>query len=358
MWTRQIQFEVQELLGEGSQGRVYKALRRDAHSGLTQTVALKVLHSENAVELWKREFESLSRVRSPYCVQVFAFERINGCPALVLEYIEGLPLSRLNHCLWLDSDEVEEIISQIEAGLRDLQEQGVFHGDLSPQNVIVDRNGRVRLLDFGLANCSARHARLTPEFSAPERLAGEPAGWNSDLFSLGRIEQFLKGEDLSGLSPSPLLRLSPAERHGYGRTPRRKPQGGLAQKISTLLERERLARGLHTRRQEPGPSAVRTGIVFSRLFASFTIASLLFVCSADTAHFHLPQPLATLLIRTQFWHRIRVNGTPLGYAPVSVFLRAGVKHKLEWTSALAKGQRTLTLAPGEQLHLRDRDFSH
>ena len=80
MWRRNVHLQKLELLGEGSQGQVFKARRLDPQSGLCQTVALKILHSRTAVELWRQEFESLSQIRSPYCVQVHSFERYGRRP--------------------------------------------------------------------------------------------------------------------------------------------------------------------------------------------------------------------------------------------------------------------------------------
>src|SRR5690348_4746918 len=114
MWWSSVRIQRLELLGEGGQGRVYKALRHDRATGLTQTVALKILHSKTAVDLWRHEFESLARVQSAYCVRVLYFERFRGRPALVLEHIEGASLAQLSHSFLLDARDLDEIRAQLE----------------------------------------------------------------------------------------------------------------------------------------------------------------------------------------------------------------------------------------------------
>src|SRR3954471_20522810 len=109
MWRQEIRTQLKELLGEGGQGCVFKALRTDRESRLSQTVAVKILHSKTAVELWRKEFESLHRVRSPYCVQVLSFERVRGRPALILEYIEGVSLAALGRTCYLSEPDLTEI---------------------------------------------------------------------------------------------------------------------------------------------------------------------------------------------------------------------------------------------------------
>src|ERR1035437_9654097 len=114
LWNS-IGFELLELLGEGSQGSVYKALRSDRSSGLRQIVAVKILHSKTAVSLWRQEFESLSRVRSNYCVQVLSFEWFKRRPALILEFVEGASLAQLGQMCILNDDEIYEISAQLQS---------------------------------------------------------------------------------------------------------------------------------------------------------------------------------------------------------------------------------------------------
>jgi serine/threonine protein kinase len=354
MWKSGIRYEIQELLGEGSQGSVYKALRRDRRSGLTHTVAAKILHSKNAVELWRREFESLSRVRSAYCVQVHAFERLEGRPALILEYVEGVSLYQLADAVFLSAPQVAELVAQIECGLLDLHKYGVFHGDLSPHNVLVDKHGRIRLLDFGLANCEGHAIRLTPEFAAPERIAGGRADFASDVFSLGRIEQFLLGKKPSLDTESPYLNVMPAERRLREIAPSLDRQNELGLRVAELIERRERARAVQTRTigletsAAPSLTARIVGLITSGLVMAASGASPSTVLGR----------ISPLHIRTEKWVYVSLNGSPLGYSPLSVPLASGKSYKLEWLSAEGRGEKHVKVEAGRELTLTDRDFSH
>lgn len=340
MWNQGIHYERLELLGEGGQGRVFKALRKDRATGLSETVALKILHSETAVELWKKEFESLRRVRSPYCVQVLSFDRVQRRPALILEFVDGVSLLQLGRSCVLDCEDVKEISAQIEAALEDLNRFGAVHGDLSPANVLVGRDGRIKLLDFGLANTSGVHARLTPEFASPERLAGGVPTIQDDLFSLRRIESFLLGRthgssrDKSGILPDP------------------RAQEILARKVSEYLKRKQWTQRFKTRTQQVLFKPVRR---FQRaLGLSLTGLALITASSAAT---NKESPLAaTLLVRTLKWHRFTVNGRDAGYSPLNIVIPAREIIQLGWKNARGTGHRQLILDPGQHLLLEDRDL--
>lgn len=346
MFKRAVGLEIQELLGEGSQGRVYRALRRDPSTDLKQTVALKILHSEIEVKSWKDEFASLCRVRSPYCVQVYGFERIGNKPALVLEFVDGVSLSALGRSCWLSEDETTEILAQVEAAVLDLFRFGESHGDLSPQNILLDTDGRIRLLDFGAANA----CRATPAFAAPERLIGEPASLASDTFSIGRLEQFLKGNEPTPEPDSTYLQSEPSRRSLRGLNPCEIRRAGLAEKVRTYQHRKRLSYFERTRTQLNARSS-RPG---SRLLA--LCASILLASAAGAERRTLP--LSSLRVRTHHWHEILLDGHSLGYSPLRIPLDPARAHTLEWRSEKGSGMRKLPARAGVAYDLTDRDFSH
>ena len=352
MWKRSIRFEIKELLGEGSQGQVYRALRRDPGTGLTQTVAVKILHSETTVESWKDEFQSLAQVRSLYCVRVFGFERLNRRPALILEYVDGVPLSILGKSCWLDDCDIREILAQCEGAVLDLYKFGVFHGDLSPHNILIDSQGHLRLLDFGLANSRKGLVRATPEFASPERLCGEPATLASDTFSLGRIEQFLRGTKTAMDSTSPYLHPDPSLRSLRGWFPDSEQQKILATKVRAFQARRALERETKTATLVP----LRPRKTSSLILATLSGCLLLSLSSAGQSTSSKSIPV--LQIRTHHWHYFRLNGSPLGYSPVSIPLEAGRIYKLEWASDQGSGARSIQMQPGRIHKLSDRDFSH
>lgn len=347
MWKPSIQFQLQDLLGEGSQGCVFKALRVDRETGMQQAVAVKILHSKTAVDLWKKEFDSLSRVRSPYCVSVLSFERIEGRPALVLELVDGISLNDLGSTCLLTPALIEEIIAQIQIGLEDLRAQGTVHGDLSPNNVMIDESGRIRLLDFGLANCEHR---LTPDFASPERLTGTAPDFAADLFSLGRIEQFLRGVKLSSTQPSPYLYTIASLRHVRDIQTQPPRQAMLAATIQELRARRRVRQ--HTR--TVGPFTV--GRSSKGWILSVLACAWVFATSGASQAIQLASGFVSL--RTQNWHYFLVDGTPVGYAPITVQLKAGKTHRLEWISSQGRGSRELSLKRDEHLIFADHDLTH
>jgi serine/threonine protein kinase len=354
MWNSSIRYEMQELLGEGSQGRVYKALRRDRASGLVQTVAAKILHSKIAVDLWKREFESLARVRSSYCVQVHAFERLQNRPALILEFVDGVSLYKLCQSCLLAEDEIQEVMAQAEAGVLDLYKYGIFHGDLSPHNILVDQEGRLRLLDFGLANWAKDSSRLTPEFASPERLCGESANLASDIFSLGRLEQFLRGLQQIPDAHSPYLHPRPELRSMRGLSVCSKTQEKLAQRVLMIQQHQRRMRAIRTRTQVISPTLMDPRW---RWLAAAAVALTLLVTPGAAQSAKLP-PLALLQVHTNNWVQLTLDGQPLGYSPLKLPLTANTTHKLEWVSANGRGEKQIKASAGQRLELKDRDFSH
>lgn len=351
MWYAGIQFQLKELLGEGSQGRVYRALRYDRASGLRQVVAIKILRSRTAVDQWRQEFESLVRVRSPYCVQVLSFERYRRQPALVLEYIDGVSLAQFGQTCILDANDVQEILAQVECGLKDLHSHGIFHGDLSPHNILLDPQGRVRLVDFGLANCARENARVTPEYASPERLQGEAADAASDLFALGKIAEYLNSHPHPAFQAHYLC-ATPADRHFQSLPPCDQKKQNLSLKIARYKERLRHNGALKTRTQvllHPNPRSLRS-------FLCGVMGALLALTSSSA----MPHSskYALLCLRTRRWHHFSLNGRTLGYSPVNLALTPGENLRLQWVSAQGHGTKEVRLKPQEVKILEDSDFSH
>jgi serine/threonine protein kinase len=353
LWNS-IEFHLLQLLGDGSQGRVYKAIRRDRRSGLSQTVAVKILHSRTAVNLWRQEFESLARVDSPHCVRVLSFERIRRRPALVLEYIEGVSLSELVRRQALEGLEIEEILAQLEAALKTLAECGVFHGDLSPHNILVDVEGRVKVLDFGLANSHASSTRLTPEFASPERLLGGGACLTSDLFSLGKIEVFLRNRETRETLASPYLNVLPGDRRIQNLQPCPRRQSRLAERVQGQLRSQRQAQV----RTQPVSATIDSPAHWPCLRLLSVSVVLVFLTNTSASQGRRTQRWGTLMVRTEKWVNLRVNGHPIGFAPVTISLAAGQNHLLEWDSALGHGQKNIQIKGLQTRLLRDRDFLH
>src|SRR5215469_7774647 len=188
-------------------GVVYRA--RDSRIG--RDVAIKTLtdgFSDNA-DMLKRFYQEAGRtgnLRHPNIVIIYDFGDENGLPYIVMEYLDGNPLDRLIR----DKEPLHlsvklEIIEQVCSALAYAHSQGMIHRDVKPANIIVQQDGFVKLLDFGIARADedrvdggmTRTGTLvgTPAYMAPERLLGNPFDGRSDIFSAGVVlYQLLTGK--------------------------------------------------------------------------------------------------------------------------------------------------------------------
>ncbi len=164
-------YRIRKSLGGGAFGTVFAAW----DMRLERMVALKVLRQNllESREATLSEARTAARLNHPYVCSVYAVEEEDGLPVIVMEYLDGRPLSH----------EIAEKISperaltfayQIAAGLAAAHEQQVVHGDLKPANIIITRDGRAKILDFGLAR-SERAARASSSSAAVQQPA-EGAG--------------------------------------------------------------------------------------------------------------------------------------------------------------------------------------
>ncbi len=191
---KQRDYEIIQFLGEGVTSCVYKAIKKHRGWGLEHLVAIKVFKSQTQVHTLKQEMASLCNVNSRHCVRFYSWSDGFDGPALVLEYLDGLPLQTLMESKALQETALqEEIIAQVQEGLKDLAESGLSHGDVSPRNIFVTKSGIVKLLDFGLSG-SLQGRGATLAYLAVEGWEGEPLSFVSDLFSLGLIQQEMQSE--------------------------------------------------------------------------------------------------------------------------------------------------------------------
>jgi len=193
-------YEVVGVLGQGGMGVVYRA--RDPRIG--RDVAIKTLTEgfSGESDMLKRFYQEAGHtgnLRHPNIVTVYDFGDEEGLPYIVMEFLDGEPLDKLIR----EKDRLHisvklDIIEQVCAALAYAHLQGMIHRDVKPANVIVQRDGLVKLLDFGIARAGqqqqtdrgmTRTGTLvgTPAYMAPERLRGEPFDGRSDIFSTGVV---------------------------------------------------------------------------------------------------------------------------------------------------------------------------
>ena len=349
-WRASTNYKIHEMLGEGSHSQVYRAQREIPDLDLNQTVAIKILKSKNAVEMWRKEFTSLAQVKSPYCVQVFAFEQSGELPALVLEYVDGLNLKDLVQYGALTETSCMEILAQIHLGLLDLQRAGLCHGDLSPKNVMIDRLGQVRLLDFGTANSKQEAVAFTPGFAAPEIMSKKTQpNFKSDLYSLGAIGSFIQRHSSPmSLCMDSLLLSEPTERvckFGAAETGR---QSDLAFIVQAACEKKKALSSLSTKTCFTSTHLNANGFLSFKLLNYVAVMLLVVSVSSSQTAYSLRHTISgNVRIRTASWHLIEMDGHNIGYAPIDLYNIQPGPHVLHWKNARGSGTVKFQVQSGQ-----------
>jgi len=189
-------YEIVRLLGEGGMGAVYKATDRE----LDRFVALKLIRPDLAsspaiLARFKQELLLAHQVTHKNVIRIYDLAEADGVRFITMEYIEGDDLRRLLLSRGKFSPaEAVEIIRQVCFALHAAHAVGVIHRDLKPQNIMQDRQGRILVMDFGLARSVESDGMTqtgalvgTMEYMSPEQAMGEELDQRSDLFALGLI---------------------------------------------------------------------------------------------------------------------------------------------------------------------------
>jgi DNA-binding SARP family transcriptional activator/WD40 repeat protein len=204
-------YELQEEIGRGGMGEVYRAV----DTWLERDVAIKVLSSEalgeDARDRLLAEAQAAARLNHPNVVSVYDVGEMDGQPFIVMELVEGLTLHK--HRPESQAEKLA-IVLEICAALEHAHAQGIVHRDLKPENVMLAPDGMARLMDFGLASRTVS-APGAPEgtagtvyYLAPEVLQGAPSSPQSDLYALGvLLYEILTGElPFTGEDPMTVIR--------------------------------------------------------------------------------------------------------------------------------------------------------
>jgi serine/threonine-protein kinase len=196
-------YHILKRIGEGGMGRVYLG----EHVKMNRQCAIKVMspvlvNDHDSAARFAREASNAARIIHPNVAAVFDYGESDGLVYLVMEYVEGQPLSHLlAYEAPFEVDRALDLARQIADGLGAAHELGIVHRDLKPDNILVTRNraGKevAKVVDFGIAKAmqeSAGEALTrtglvigTPEFMSPEQLLGDPIDARSDLYALACI---------------------------------------------------------------------------------------------------------------------------------------------------------------------------
>src|SRR5271154_872293 len=198
-------YEIQSPIGAGGMGEVYRA--RDAR--LSRDVAIKILPASfstdpERLQRFAQESRAAAALNHPNILSIFDIGDANGAPYVVSELLEGETLrDRLRNGPLSSTRKAIDYAQQIARGLAAAHEKGIVHRDLKPENLFVTRDGRVKILDFGLAKLmrpSTVSAHDAPTVSAgtqpglvmgtvgymsPEQVREEVADHRADIFAFG-----------------------------------------------------------------------------------------------------------------------------------------------------------------------------
>jgi predicted Ser/Thr protein kinase len=201
------QLEIISLIGRGGMGAVYKARQ----PLLDRIVALKILPAAVTLgtdfgDRFTREARALAKLNHPNIVMVYEFGQVSGQPYFIMEYVDGVNLRQLEREGRLAPREALLIVPQICEALQFAHDAGIVHRDIKPDNILLDKKGRVKIADFGIAKILGtaeepgvpvtQGAIGTPHYMAPEQVEKpQTVDHRADIFSLGVVfYEMLTGE--------------------------------------------------------------------------------------------------------------------------------------------------------------------
>ncbi len=188
-------YEILEVIGSGGMAVVYKAL---CHK-LNRNVAVKILRDDLAFDMdFRRRFETESKAAGmlshPNIVSVYDVSRDSNPEYIVMELIEGVTLKQyMTSKGVLGWKEVVHFTTQIAKALSHAHSRGIVHRDIKPHNIMIDKDGSIKVADFGIARLGNSQNTLTTEalgsvhYISPEQARGEVVDARSDLYSLGIV---------------------------------------------------------------------------------------------------------------------------------------------------------------------------
>jgi len=191
-------YEVTEVLGKGAMGVVYKAF----DPNIRRQVAIKTIRKEiidddragTIVARFKNEAQAAGRLSHPGIVAVYEYGEDEDVAYIAMEYVQSNPLREyFNRGTRFEERDAVSVMAQLLDALEYAHEQGVWHRDVKPANILIMTNGRLKVADFGIARIDTSNLTQTgavmgtPGYMAPEQYAGQSVDWRADIFSSGVV---------------------------------------------------------------------------------------------------------------------------------------------------------------------------
>lgn len=360
------EYRVTNFLGEGGMGEVYRAV----HTKIGQVVAIKILtqHSRdtNSNQRFTWEAQVQAQLNHQNIATFHGFIEHEGCACIVMEYVDGQTLSdRIRHSGPLPVNEALTIFRSIVEAVAYIHSHKIIHRDIKSNNIKIASNGRVKLLDFGIASSTAA-PRLTMtgvvvgalESLSPEQLRGARADERSDIWALGvLLYEMLTGrmpfeaqsvgeiceKTNKGLYPPP-SKLNPSVPREFEamttRCLKKNPDDRFQTASSLLEETRRAGRGLSDSksRSDKTPDTWKRLLDFSRrqkkillpVLAAILIAGFYFLTSSSNPPSGKAGPVRAVIIRTtEGPARVYSDGGYLGDTPLNFEAQSGERFKLK-----------------------------
>ena len=202
-------YQISGLIGRGGMGSVYRGER--SSNDFEHDVAIKVVRpgtiSNKLIERFQRERQTLAKLVHPHIARLYDGGTLaNGAPYMVMEFINGLPITDWVENEIISQDQRLKLFKDVCRAVSYAHQNLIIHRDITPSNVLVDTDGNVKLIDFGIAKpfdedavivdtaSSLASLSFTPGFAAPERSKGAGANTLSDIYSLGKLLRALIGD--------------------------------------------------------------------------------------------------------------------------------------------------------------------
>ena len=246
-------YRILDELGRGGMGRVYKALDRE----ISEAIALKLLvpafsADEKMIERFRNELKLARRISHKNVCRIFDLGNCEGTYYITMEFVPGDNLKSIIRMMGpLAPPRALAVAGQVCDGLAEAHRLGVVHRDLKSSNIMIDREGSARIMDFGIARAAETKGITdrgtlvgTPEYMAPEQVEGKDIDQRADIYSLGIIlfEMATGRVPFEGTTPLSVALMQKSAKPPDPRDLNSHTPGGLVGIISRCLEKDPAAR--------------------------------------------------------------------------------------------------------------------